>query len=499
MRIGLVTPGSPFLLDERVFMSLGILKVAAVLERAGHYVRVLDLSGVQAPTLATNAFCRGDDFDIFGITATSPQMPAALGVLDTIRNSCPGKRVVLGGPHVTLVNAAQKLERRKRLRGRATVALEEMISLFDTLVCGDGEFSVFEALKNDAPKLVDADDPKSALFMTSQQAGETPFPARHLVDVPSYRYFIDGERALSYISALGCPYECGYCGGRFSPFLRRNRRRTPENVVAELRHIYETYGIRGHMDYCDEVNLGSNTVPMMNGIAHLQDELGVEFRLRAFCKAELLTDEQAASMYRAGFRWILVGFEAGDDRILVNINKKATKADNTRCMEIATRHGLKVKALMSIGHPGESPETIENTRRWVLEMRPADFDCTVITTYPGTPYFDEAVESSPGTWTYSQPKTGDKLHALNVDFHRTASYYKGKPGDYVAHTWTDYLTSEDLVRMRDEFEASVRATLKIPYPSDPAALQYDHSMSQRNSPSEQNYHRGDADAPASVG
>ena len=46
LRICLVIPPSPFLLDERVFASLGILKVAAELE-VFHDVSVLDLSGVE--------------------------------------------------------------------------------------------------------------------------------------------------------------------------------------------------------------------------------------------------------------------------------------------------------------------------------------------------------------------------------------------------------------------------------------------------------------------
>jgi len=57
--IGLIVPPSPFLLDERVFVSLGLLTVAAVLERGGYGVALLDLSGVQnyadaiAPFLAS--------------------------------------------------------------------------------------------------------------------------------------------------------------------------------------------------------------------------------------------------------------------------------------------------------------------------------------------------------------------------------------------------------------------------------------------------------------
>jgi len=46
-RVGLIIPPSAFLLDERVFVSLGLLKIASVLERRGHAVQVLDLSGIK--------------------------------------------------------------------------------------------------------------------------------------------------------------------------------------------------------------------------------------------------------------------------------------------------------------------------------------------------------------------------------------------------------------------------------------------------------------------
>ena len=152
-------------------------------------------------------------------------------------------------------------------------------------------------------------------------------------------------------------------------------------------------------------------------IANTQQQLGVEFRLRGFIKAELFTDEQAAAMYEAGFRWILVGFESGHPRILGKHSKERPRRDdNTRCMEIARRHNLKVKALMSLGHPGESEDTIRATRDWLVEVRPDDFDATVITTYPGTPYFDEAVETSSGIWTYTCSKPEDRLHSVDVDY-----------------------------------------------------------------------------------
>lgn len=481
-RICLIIPPSIFLLDERVFMSLGILKVAAVLEQAGLAVEVLDLSGVENYEEVVRDHAQTSVTTCYGLTATTPQMPATAKIHRVLRTHKPAARIILGGPHVTLIHAAVKYEQKRGRRGRATLAFQDLEGMFDVLVTGDGELAIFDALHDAAPKLVDGDDPKSNLFLNNPTLEELPFPARHLVDAGSYRYSIDGVPALSMIAQLGCPFGCGFCGGRMSPFLRRVRTRSSESIVQEMVHLYKTYGISGFMLYDDELNVNPSIVELMNLIHTTTKDLGTEFRLRGFIKAELFTDEQAEAMYRAGFRWILVGFESGHERILTNIQKKSAQADNTRCMEIAKRHGLKVKALMSVGHPGESEETIRATRDWLLAVKPEDFDATVITTYPGTPYFDEAVETDPGVWTYTYEKTGDRLHSLAVDYREVAEYYKGVPGAYTSYVYTDYLRAEDLVRLRDWLERDVRSTLGIPYQTGAPAVRYEHSMGQGGIP-----------------
>lgn len=485
-RIALIIPPSGFLLDDRVFMTLGMLRIAAVLEKAGVVVEVLDLSGFSNFLDAVRDFARMSPSTTFGLTATTPQLPPAIDIVRLLRQERPDAKIILGGPHITLVNAAAKGEvKRGVVGGRGAKALTQLTELFDVVVAGDGEQAIFAACHPDAPKLIDGDDRHSPLFLTDATLDKTPWPARHLVDAESYRYFIEGARAQSLIAQLGCPYGCGFCGGRASPMLRHTRTRTTENIVAEMEHLYRTYGTTGFMFYDDEMNVSSTMVELMNAIALKQQELGAMWKLRGFIKSNLFTDEQAKAMYDAGFRWILVGFESGSERILTNINKKASKAQNTRCMEIAHRHGLKVKALMSVGHPGESPQTIAETKQWLLDVRPADFDVTVITCYPGTPYYDEAVphKTQSGVWTYTYPRTGDTLHQVAIDYTTVADYYKGDPdGGYQAYVFTDTLSPADLVALRDEVERSVRAELNIPFnPSAPSQL-YEHSMGQGGLP-----------------
>lgn len=479
--ICLVTPPSIFLLDERVFVNLGILKVAASLEAAGYGVEMLDLSGIENYEEALRDHVRNSKATVYGITSTTPQMPAAAKVVKAIRGENFQVKIILGGPHVTLVHSAFKKESLEGIQGRATKAMEQILKLVNVAVIGDGEEAIFEALAENAPSIVDANDRTSRLFLNNQRLETLPYPARHLVDMKSYRYTIEGHRATSLIAQLGCPFECGFCGGRQSPMLRVIRTRSSENIVQEIRHLHLTYGYTGFMFYDDELNVNPKMVELMNQITALQKELGVEFRLRGFVKAELFNEMQAEAMVRAGFRWLLTGFESGSPRILTNINKKANREQNTRAVQIAKKHGLKVKALMSVGHPGESEQTIMETHDWLMEVKPDDFDVTIITTYPGTPYYDFAVRhpEKPNVWVYTYEKTGDKLYSYEVDYNEVADYYKGDPdGGYKAYVYTDALSSEELVRLRDFTERDVRQKLNIPFNPGAPAIRYEHSMGQ---------------------
>lgn len=481
-RICLIIPPSLFLLDDRVFMSLGILKVAAVLEQAGVQVEVLDLSGVENFAEAVIDYARASkDIMHFGITATTPQMPAVTKIVAALRSSREDARIILGGPHITLVNAAYKNEIKNSIHGRAVKVMEQAMGTFDVIVAGDGEEAIFLALNDRSPKVVDADNKDSPFFLDNFRLNELPFPARHLVDVDSYHYTIDGVPAVSLIAQLGCPFACGFCGGRESPTFRRIRTRTSENIVEEMMHIWKTTGRRGFMFYDDELNVNKKIVELMRLIAKTQKELGIEWRLRGFIKSQLFTDEQAEAMRQAGFRWVLVGFESGSPEILMAINKQATREENTRCMEIAKRNKLKVKALMSIGHPGETEKTVLDTKEWLLETRPDDFDVAIITCYPGTPYYDQAVpdRNREGVWIYTYKKTGARLYQIKVDYAITADYYKGDPdGGYKSYVFTDDLTPEELVALRDGVERDVRQILGIPFYHGTPAMLYEHSMGQ---------------------
>jgi anaerobic magnesium-protoporphyrin IX monomethyl ester cyclase len=479
MNVCLINLPSPFLLDERVFLSLGILKVASSLESRGYNVDFLDLNGVtNYLDVLRDYMSLENSSNVFGLTATTPQTPYAYEIAGFLKEH--GKRTILGGPHITLMHSSYKMEiKRGELNGRANEDIERLKTVFDVLVCGDGELAIFDALTTDE-QIIDADVKKSEYYLKNSDLEEMPFPARHLIDMPTYKYGIDDMSATSLIAQLGCPFHCAFCSGRNSPFLRNIRTRSTENICREVEELFLNYNYQGFMFYDDELNVSKTMVDLMVELRRLQDKHNTEFRLRGFIKSELFNEEQAEAMYDAGFRWMLVGFESGDEQILYNIKKNATVADNTRCLEIAKKHNLKTKALMSVGHAGESAASITNTKNWLLETKPEDFDCSIITTYPGSPYFDNAVKEK-DYYVYRDNRNGAALYQSYLNYEVDQDYYKGVPGGgYTAYVWTDHLSSEELVIHRDILENEVREKLDIKYNPARPGINYEHSMGMGN-------------------
>lgn len=461
MKIALINPPSPFLLDERVFPTLGVLQVAAALEAGKHEVLVVDLAGLADPRTGLLEATKGVAWDAIGLTATTPQFPAAVQIADWLKDTHAGVRTIIGGPHATV--------------------MPESCGMFDVVVRGDGEELAETALTVPRGTTLDG--------ATNVQNGKLDWrwPARHLIDLDSYRYTLAGLKGTSMMLSQGCPYNCSFCCGRTIAYYRRVRVRDVDDVVNEMRDLKDRYGMQSVMAFDDEVNLLNE--PLLEFCAKIAP-LGMKFR--AFVKANLFNDIQAEAMAKAGFVEVCTGVESGSNRVLGIINKQTTRDINTRFVQLARKHGMAAKAFCSLGHPGENHQSVEDLKSWLVEAHPTDFDVTVITIYPGTPIWEgrqEIGRTDDGRTVYryvresQRPEEhGATLFFEAVDYAREFNFYKGKPGEYVSHVWTPDLDKVALAQMRDDVEAHVRKTLAIPYPKRHSGDQFEHSMGQGLSP-----------------
>ena len=94
--------------------------------------------------------------------------------------------------------------------------------------------------------------------------------------------------------------------------------------------------------------------------------------------------EDAEILARTGCYEIAFGAESGSQRILDNVRKRTTVQQNYDFVKNCKDYGIKVKAFLMIGLPGEDEGTIEDTERFIRESGVDDFQLAVYYPYKGT-------------------------------------------------------------------------------------------------------------------
>lgn len=440
-----IIPASPYLKDEKMMPPLGILRLATFLKDNGIYNKIFDLAGIEDwKTIFVNSL---KEFDYVGITALTPQLPNIIQICEFIRKHYPNIKIIIGGPHVTLSHASIQSG-----SNRTKKAFDYIHDLVDHIVIGYGEYALLKILNGEIKdKLVDTDF-NTDVRLTNERYELISFPDRSLIDIDSYHFQIRGEKATSLISQLGCPYDCNFCGGRELKQYKVIRNRSAESIMKEIDYLVKTYNYKGFVFYDDEVNVNHRKfMILLESLIQYQKDNKLDLSFRGSSRANLLSREEATLMLKAGFREIALGFESGSDRMLNNMNKRISVDQNTNAVMIARESGLKVKAYMSIGHPGESRDSIEETRKWLSEVKPDTTDVTIITPYPGCDYFDKSVFNGK-EWVYTSDETLDKLYNVDYDLINHSYFYKSKSSDYVSYVHTDELTESDLVFYRNYLE-----------------------------------------------
>lgn len=457
MRVLLVIPPSPFLADAKVMASLGPLWVGAGLRDARHEVEVLDLEGRRDWREETARVVAARRPEAVGVGGTSAHWPFTRQIAETVKEIDPSILTVLGGAHASMGP--------QLCVGKG----------FDVVVMDDGLSGARMALEAGAKDHVETVPTRAGpvalrgvLKGPMVPTEKWPLPARDLVDIRSYRYYLAGDEAKPatlLIATMGCPYQCRFCGGREVEFYRRYRERPIEHVVREMEECDAKYGFKNFVFLDDEQNINQKWLTSFCGALVAR---GSPWGWRAFVKSNLFNDEQAEMMARAGCIEVCTGVESGSDRILSKwIVKQTSYEVNKRCVEVAHRHGIRIKAFCMVGSPGESREDVMRTRDWILDARPDAFDVTVFAPYPGSPIFNQLFPSQGRAELPTKGMEDMPIEAPLPDFDRESWAYKTLPGEYRTGVRTLGFTANEkglepteLLALRDAIDLECRVALK---------------------------------------
>ncbi len=360
-----------------VFPPLGLLYVAAAAEKAGFTVGVEDFCVSRHKPSGFNF----RDYDVVGVTSDTRRFPGALEIARRAKRQ--GCTVVMGGPHPACVD-------------------EDILSSgsADFIVKGEGEITFPDLLET----IRRGDDPshvKGISYLVHGHVARTaprelvedldglPLPARHLVDIGTYKRFglkYGGERPITLLStSRGCPNACDFCT---TPQLhgRRWRARTPVSVVAEIEHLYNDYGYRAIAFSDDNFTASPRRAREICRLL-IDKRLDIWWWSLSTTTALLRNEDMVSLMARAGAKTIYIGIESADPETLKAFNKKASADTSSEAVALLKRNKIEIFASYILGGLNEDAGAILKTIRFARSLDTSIAQFSILTPYPGTVLF----------------------------------------------------------------------------------------------------------------
>jgi len=362
--------------EDIIVPPLGIAYLAAVLEKKGHNVGIIDgfAEGLDYQTLEN----RIKDFvpDIVGITGMTPVIDNAFRTVKAARKYA--KHIIMGGPHASMVRKnifEQAPEIDFSIQGEGETSISMLVDAIDK---GSNISSI--------PGLItrDFENPPACYI---ENLDSLPLPARHLLPNDKYRYILSKGKVTTIFSSRGCPYHCIFCDK--TVFGSKWRARSSENVLEEIELVVRDLGVKSIVFYDDLFTVKKDrVVEICKGI--LDRDLDIEWKAEG--RVNIVDEETLKWMKKAGCSMIAYGVESGNQKGLDYLNK-GTKVEQIRnAFELTQKAGIKPMGYFVLGIPVETYEEEIGTIEFAKEIKAAYAQFSVLSPTPGTKLYDDVIK-----------------------------------------------------------------------------------------------------------
>jgi len=219
-------------------------------------------------------------------------------------------------------------------------------------------------------------------------------PLADFSDLSPDRYLFERKPLCFITTSRGCPHHCTFCSVH-STFGDIFRRRSPENILSEIRQRYsEGYRV---FDFEDD-NLSfskEDLMPILNGL--ITEFAEKELRLMAMNGISYLSLdlEILELMKKAGFRNLNISLVSTNDRILARLKRPHTLNKYLEVVDQAHGLGFDLVSYQILGIPYETIDDMVNTMSLMASL-PVLIGASIFYLTPGCPIakeFPEMTES----------------------------------------------------------------------------------------------------------
>jgi radical SAM superfamily enzyme YgiQ (UPF0313 family) len=347
----------------------GLFTIAAQAIRAGHQVKVLNLSAYRWAEV--EEVLGALEADVYGMSCWTANRRGVGYTAELIRRRHPKSVIVVGGPH-------------------ASPLAHEMLSYhpaIDVATSGESDITFLEIVERVA---------RGASF--TGLAGASYRTARGLEKGPPRELVHDLDSLASphrlfdthiVMTSRGCPWACTFCGAE-SQWGRGFRGNSVPYVLDALESAVSRLPVKMVMIKDDTFTTQKKRVlELCRGIR----ERGLSFVWSCDTRVDLLSDELLYEMRLAGCARLSLGVESGAPDILKQVDKKITVDDILESTELAKKYGIKLRYYMMLGNRGETEETFRQTLDFLATAKPHEYIFSCLSIYPGTRDFHDAEQA----------------------------------------------------------------------------------------------------------
>ncbi len=347
----------------------GLLQLGAEALRAGHAVKVLNLSNFTWTRVLE--VVRALDADVVGMSCWTANRRGVDLVARAIKLERPETHVVVGGPH-------------------ASPLAKEVLTHFgavDSVAVGEADHTFVEllgALADGRPLA-----PIRGLWSRDPSDREKLHFGGKRESVAELDTLAMVHRTFAthiLMTSRGCPWACTFCGAE-TTWGRGFRSQSIDYVLDALESALEKLPVR--MIQIKDDTFTTNKKRVLALCRRIR-ERKLDFFWSCDTRVDLLTDELLREMRLAGCQRLSLGVESGSQTILDAIDKKITVGEIARTNELCKRYGIKVRFYMMLGNRGETRETFRETLDFLEVARPHEYIFSCLSVYPGTRDFHEA-------------------------------------------------------------------------------------------------------------
>jgi anaerobic magnesium-protoporphyrin IX monomethyl ester cyclase len=366
---------------------IGLMYVAAALEKAGFQVQMLDNYLMKKPIDEVKQLVTKTNPAIVGITCGSATYRRCIETAHAIKEALPTCRIVVGGWHASYVpdSLLENPEIDYVVMGEGERAVTELA----TCIVNGNEAAAI-TIPGVACRRKGANIKNPPTFIENMD--EIPYPARHLLPLELYDRtieYLDAKPADVMSIARGCIFHCGFCETR-KLWGNICRGFSPQRVIDEIKDLQSRFGTKGIYFINDNFTLRKKETAELCNLM-IENKLDLEWVCDT--RVDLVNDELLALMSRAGCKTIWFGVESGSQKILQRIGRDTTLTQIENAFKLCDKNHIKTACSFMLGVPDETLNDMEASLKFAKKLNPDWCIFNVFIANPDSEMYQEVLES----------------------------------------------------------------------------------------------------------